>query len=111
MDHCLNCGGAIGEPGVVYGYAGRWCFCIPPLQHQRPASKESGTRNVNLISIPEAGTTRELYIQELEKKNKALTLQVEQHKKDIERMSDQVEKCQRRLDMIRIILELDANPG
>lgn len=39
MDHCLNCGGAIGEPGIAYGYAGKWCRC-PVVQWQRPASAE-----------------------------------------------------------------------
>lgn len=40
MDSCLNCGGAIGEPGVSYGYAGRWCNCPihPSRLYQNPAS-------------------------------------------------------------------------
>ncbi len=25
---CGSCGGLIGEPGKVYGYAGRWCHCF-----------------------------------------------------------------------------------
>lgn len=24
---CKKCGGFIGEPGKVYGYAGKWCVC------------------------------------------------------------------------------------
>lgn len=27
---CQACGGFIGEPGKVYGYAGKWCSCIHP---------------------------------------------------------------------------------
>lgn len=27
MKHCTKCGGAIGEPGLAYGYAGKWCMC------------------------------------------------------------------------------------
>lgn len=43
MDHCLNCGGAIGEPNTPYGYAGKWCCCPvnPAHQFRRPASKET----------------------------------------------------------------------
>lgn len=42
MDTCLNCGGAIGEPGVAYGYAGKWCHCAvnPSSKYQRPSKKE-----------------------------------------------------------------------
>lgn len=38
MASCLNCGGLIGEPGKVYGYAGKWCYCPkdPATQYQRP---------------------------------------------------------------------------
>lgn len=32
---CGKCGGFIGEPGKVYGYAGRWCHCID-LKHASP---------------------------------------------------------------------------
>jgi hypothetical protein len=40
MDTCLNCGGAIGEPGKAYGYAGKWCHCPvhPSRMYQNPAS-------------------------------------------------------------------------
>lgn len=27
MNSCERCGGAIGEPGKAYGYAGKWCRC------------------------------------------------------------------------------------
>lgn len=41
MTHCLTCGGAIGEPGKSYLYAGKWCHCaIMPQQIQRPAPPE-----------------------------------------------------------------------
>ncbi len=30
MKNCSNCNGAIGEPGVAYGYAGKWCQCGNP---------------------------------------------------------------------------------
>lgn len=30
MKICQNCGGAIGEMGVTYGYAGPWCMCGDP---------------------------------------------------------------------------------
>lgn len=42
MDICLNCNGAIGQEGVAYGYAGKWCHCpVNPISlYQRPASKE-----------------------------------------------------------------------
>lgn len=41
-DTCLNCNGLIAEPGVTYGYAGKFCHCPkdPFTQFQRPASKE-----------------------------------------------------------------------
>jgi hypothetical protein len=40
--HCLNCGGAIPEPGKTYGYAGKWCYCPvdPALRYQRPSIKD-----------------------------------------------------------------------
>lgn len=25
--HCTKCGGFVGEPGKIYGYAGKWCQC------------------------------------------------------------------------------------
>ena len=28
MRVCTACGGVVGEPGKVYGYAGRWCHCL-----------------------------------------------------------------------------------
>jgi hypothetical protein len=38
MDHCLNCKGAIGEPGKVYGYSGAWCMCPvnPSIMYRAP---------------------------------------------------------------------------
>jgi hypothetical protein len=30
MRLCKRCGGAIGEPGKAYGYAGDWCPCAEP---------------------------------------------------------------------------------
>lgn len=30
MNSCMNCGGAILEPGKVYGYAGPTCHCVEP---------------------------------------------------------------------------------
>lgn len=24
---CPRCGGLIGEPGVTYGWGGKWCYC------------------------------------------------------------------------------------
>ena len=38
MTHCLTCGGAMGEPGKSYGYAGKWCHCsvTHPLQRSAP---------------------------------------------------------------------------
>lgn len=39
---CKNCGGFIGEPMKVYGYAGKWCHCLNPQQQENPmkATKE-----------------------------------------------------------------------
>jgi hypothetical protein len=31
MRSCPTCHGAIGEPGVAYGYAGKWCECTTTL--------------------------------------------------------------------------------
>ena len=30
MRTCSACGGAIGEMGKAYGYAGKWCCCESP---------------------------------------------------------------------------------
>lgn len=30
MMSCLKCGGAVGEPGKAYTYAGEWCHCPNP---------------------------------------------------------------------------------
>jgi hypothetical protein len=40
MDSCLNCGGAIFEPGKPYGYVGKVCHCPahPSRMYQNPAS-------------------------------------------------------------------------
>lgn len=32
MYSCQKCGGAVGEPGKAYGYAGKWCYCPEPTQ-------------------------------------------------------------------------------
>lgn len=31
MKTCLNCSGAVGEPGKAYGFAGKWCHCLSPV--------------------------------------------------------------------------------
>jgi hypothetical protein len=31
MKSCPVCSGAIGDPGVAYGYAGKWCYCTQAL--------------------------------------------------------------------------------
>lgn len=36
MRSCAGCGGAIGEPGVAYGYAGKWCHCVRPVPNDYP---------------------------------------------------------------------------
>lgn len=36
MQSCAGCGGAIGEPGVAYGYAGKWCHCVKPIPNDYP---------------------------------------------------------------------------
>lgn len=41
MQTCAACGGAIGEQGKAYGYAGRWCHCPKPIPDDYP--KVSGT--------------------------------------------------------------------
>lgn len=40
MDVCLNCGGAIMEPGRPYGWVGKVCQCPvhPSRAYQNPAS-------------------------------------------------------------------------
>lgn len=48
MTPCRNCGGAIGEPGKAYGYAGRWCVC----QHPNP----SPLSNPFVVGAPSIGT-------------------------------------------------------
>ncbi len=25
--YCVKCGGFVGDVGVAYGYAGKWCYC------------------------------------------------------------------------------------
>lgn len=41
MDICRNCGGAIMQPGVAYGWAGKTCHCPvhPSRQYQDPMSR------------------------------------------------------------------------
>ena len=36
MRSCAACGGAIGEPGKVYGYVGRGCHCPHPIPNDYP---------------------------------------------------------------------------
>lgn len=37
MHSCEKCGGAVGEPGKAYGYAGKWCYCERPTPpHPEP---------------------------------------------------------------------------
>lgn len=36
MKSCAACGGAIGEPGKAYSYAGRWCHCTQPIPNDYP---------------------------------------------------------------------------
>jgi hypothetical protein len=42
-DQCLNCGGLIMEPGKVYGYSGKTCYCpeLPGTGYRRRASDVS----------------------------------------------------------------------
>jgi len=62
MDTCLNCGGAIGEPGKAYGYAGKWCYC-PVLQGQRPASHE---QRLDMQRAPQMDELKKLHEKSLE---------------------------------------------
>lgn len=39
MQSCAACGGAIGEPGKAYGYAGKWCHCVRPIPNDYPHVK------------------------------------------------------------------------
>ena len=59
MDRCLNCGGAIGEPGKIYGYAGKWCYCPenPISVYRRPASKERPQQRDNNTTSASSLTT------------------------------------------------------
>lgn len=36
--NCATCGGFIGEPGKVYGYAGKWCHCWNPASRPLTAA-------------------------------------------------------------------------
>lgn len=45
MEHCQKCGGLIMEPGKVYGYAGKTCFC-GQYDDSKATSKE-------IFNIPE----------------------------------------------------------
>lgn len=44
MTSCLNCGGLIGEPGIAYGYVGKFCHCPihPSRVYQNPSDKPLG---------------------------------------------------------------------
>lgn len=39
-DTCLTCGGLIMEPGQLYSYAGKICYCPREVKVCRPASQE-----------------------------------------------------------------------
>jgi hypothetical protein len=56
MRSCPICHGAIGEPGVAYGYAGKWCVCERRSEaecraearrlHERQAERDSAAKQV-----------------------------------------------------------------
>lgn len=39
MQSCAGCGGAIGELGKAYAYAGKWCHCVRPIPNDYPHVK------------------------------------------------------------------------
>ena len=73
-DSCLTCGGLIPEPGIAYGYAGKFCQCVKPPQICRPASQELKTQNFG---------SRIISNEEYELRGEILTLKSELSAKDL----------------------------
>lgn len=49
---CMSCGGLIGEPGKVYGWAGKWCYCPRPEKVCTPAPQ--------IIQVPDMETVNRM---------------------------------------------------
>jgi len=62
MNTCPNCRGAIGEPGVAYGYPGRWCYCgVPRLATLTPQN----TNSAEPTAKPSSNTSEQKHLVDL----------------------------------------------
>lgn len=68
MDICLNCKGAIMEPGVAYGYSGQICHCpIDPATLYRRSAKTNADFKDSLEFHKDLAEMRQTEITRLEK--------------------------------------------